>query len=79
MEKYIYDESNCLWYELCGDYYLPCLTVPESKPVGGWGRRYRNHLKEHRAPVYTAMLLAGTLSSKKQQREIGTQIFLALS
>jgi len=61
MEKFIYDESNGLWYELCGDYYLPCLTVPKSKPVGVWGRRYRNYLKEHRNPIYTAMLLAGTL------------------
>ena len=61
MDKYVYDESNGLWYELCGDYYLPCLTVPESKPVGVLGRRYRNYLKEHRNPLYTAMLLAGTL------------------
>ena len=28
MEKTIYDESNGLWYELRGDYYIPCLTVP---------------------------------------------------
>ncbi len=61
MEKYIYDESNGLWYELHDDYYLPCLMVPESKPIGVWGRRYRNYLKEHRNPLYTAMLLAGTL------------------
>ena len=61
MEKYIYDESNGLWYELHCDYFLPCLTVPESKPIGVWGRRYRNYLKEHRNPLYTAMLLAGTL------------------
>lgn len=24
MEKYIYDENNGLWYELQGDYYIPC-------------------------------------------------------
>ncbi len=59
--KFIYEEGNGLWYELCGDYYLPCLTVPKSKPVGVWGRRYRNYLKEHRNPIYTAMRLAGTL------------------
>lgn len=23
MDKYIYDESNGLWYELQGDYYIP--------------------------------------------------------
>ena len=31
MEKYKYDESNGLWYELQGDYYLPCLKLPEEK------------------------------------------------
>lgn len=36
MDKYIYDESNGLWYELQGDYYIPCLTLPaekENKPI----------------------------------------------
>ena len=28
MDKYIYDESNGLWYELQGDYYIPCLLIP---------------------------------------------------
>ena len=31
MDKYIYDESNGLWYELHGDYYIPCLTLAEKK------------------------------------------------
>ena len=61
MEKYIYDESTGLWYKLHGNYYLPCVTVPERKPVGIWGRRYRKYLKEHRNTTYTAMMLAGTL------------------
>ena len=30
MEKYIYDENNGLWYELQGDYYIPCLKLPIS-------------------------------------------------
>ena len=36
MDKYKYDESNGLWYELKGDYYFPCLALPESeyKPIG---------------------------------------------
>ena len=29
MDKYIYDENNGLWYELHGNYYLPCLSIPE--------------------------------------------------
>ena len=61
MDKHIYDKTNGLWYELHGDYYLPCVTAPERKPVGILGNRYRKHLKQHKNPVYTAMLLAGTL------------------
>ena len=29
MDKYIHNEQNGLWYELQGDYYLPCLKLPE--------------------------------------------------
>jgi len=61
MDKHICDKTNGLWYELHGDYYLPCVTAPERKPVGILGNRYRKHLKQHKNPVYTAMLLAGTL------------------
>ena len=61
MDKIIYDETNGLWYEHPGDYYLPCVAAPERKPVGIFGNRYRKHLKQHKNLVYTAMLLAGTL------------------
>ena len=27
MEKFIYDKNNGLWYELQGDYYIPCLNA----------------------------------------------------
>lgn len=27
MEKYKYDEGNGLWYELQGNYYIPCLNA----------------------------------------------------
>lgn len=29
MEKYIFDQSNGLWYELQGDYYVPRLVLDE--------------------------------------------------
>ena len=63
MDKYIFDEGNGLWYERCGDYYLPCVSLPERKPVSVWGQRYRRYLKEHRSAIYTAMLLSGTLDN----------------
>lgn len=61
MDKYIYNESNGLWYERCGDYYLPCLALDEEKPVGVWGERYRRYLKAHRRGFYDELLLNGTL------------------
>lgn len=59
MEKYIYDESNGLWYELQGDYYIPCLKLPneECVEIGIWGQRHLEHIKHHRKGFYTALIL----------------------
>ena len=61
MEKYIYNEQNGMHYELVGDYYLPLLTLPETPPIGVWGRRRKHYLKEHRPVLYNTMLLSGEL------------------
>lgn len=65
MEKYIYNGNNGLWYELQGDYYIPCLTLGEEdkRPIGKWGRKHLRYLKEHRPVLYTVLLLGGNLSS----------------
>ena len=65
MEKYIYNEQNGLWYELQGDYYLPCLKLPEEPEVyiGIWGQRHRHYLKTHRKVPYTSLLTSGKLNS----------------
>lgn len=49
-------------YRKEGDYYIPNLIIPESPVLGIWGQRRRRFLKEHRNPIYTGMMLAGTLS-----------------
>ena len=63
MEKYIYDNSNGLWYELHGDYYLPCLVIPEEEihTVGMWGRKHQQYLREHRPMLYNDLILSGKL------------------
>ena len=65
MEKYIYDNSNGLWYELHGDYYLPCLVIPEEEihTIGIWGRKHRQYLKEYRPMLYNDLVLSGKLYS----------------
>lgn len=65
MDKYIHNEQNGLWYELQGDYYLPCLKLPEEPEVhiGIWGQRHRRYLKGHHKALYTSLLTSGKLNS----------------
>ena len=65
MDKYIYDESNGLWYELQGDYYIPYLVLPTEKeqPIGLWGQRHLRYLKEYRKNTYTTLLTSGKLNA----------------
>ena len=65
MEKRIYDEKNRLWYELQGDYYLPCLSLPEEeqKSVGIWGKKHLRYIKEHKRAFYTNLLTSCKLNS----------------
>lgn len=65
MEKTIYDESNGLWYELQGDYYIPCLAVSaeEEKPIGIWGQRHLRYIRQHRKALYTELLTGGRLNT----------------
>lgn len=65
MEKYIYDKNNGLWYELHGDYYIPCLTVPaqEERSIGIWGQRHLRYIKAERKALYTELLTSGRLNT----------------
>lgn len=64
MEKVIYDEKNGLWYELQGDYYIPCLKLPEEEqqPIGLWGQRHFQYIKQQRKVIYTNLLTSGKLN-----------------
>lgn len=63
MKKHIYDESNGLWYELIGDYYIPVLALSseEQRPIGKWGRMHRDYIKEHRPILFYDLILSGHL------------------
>lgn len=65
MEKYIYNESNGLWYERQGDYYIPCLSLPEEEeqPIGLWGQRHLRYIREYRKALHSSLLLSGKLNS----------------
>ena len=73
MEKYIYDENNGLWYELQGDYYIPCLKLPDEEQVeiGVWGQRHLEYLKQHRRGTLTRLRMECKLNS--YLRDINSQ------
>lgn len=64
IEKVIYDEKNGLWYELQGDYYIPCLKLheEEQQPIGIWGHRHLRYIKQHRKVLYLNLLTSGKLN-----------------
>ena len=65
MEKVIYDEKNGLWYELQGDYYIPCLKLPDEEKdveIGVWGQRHLRYIKQHRKVLYLNLLTSGKLN-----------------
>ena len=66
MEQYIYNQQNGLWYELRGDYYIPCLELPaekEERSIGVWGQRHLRYIREHKKALYTSLLTNGKLQS----------------
>ncbi len=81
MEKYIYDKKVGLWYELQGDYYIPCLKLPdeEQRPIGVWGQRHLRYLRKHRKAVYTTLQITGKLNGYPADlNEQAEKIFLEL-
>ena len=82
MEKYIYDKNNGLWYELHGDYYIPCLTVPaqEERPIGILGQRHLRYIKKEGKALYTELLTSGRLNTYLADiNEQATKLMLLLT
>ncbi len=54
-----------LQYVRKGDYLYSNLIIEttETRPIGIWGIRRKDYLKEHRIGTYTELLFNGTLSS----------------
>ena len=63
MAKTIFEELGGK-YERQGDYLIPCLTVPaeEEQPIGTWGQRHLDYLKQYRRVTYTNLLTSGRLN-----------------
>lgn len=54
-------------YRQEGDYLLPNIDLPENPQTGIWGQRRHKYLRENQKPLYTAMLLSGTLNAHLEE------------
>ena len=64
MAKSLFEEQGGR-YERQGDYLIPYLTVPaeEEQPIGTWGQRHLDYLKQYRKVTYTNLLTSGKLNT----------------
>ena len=54
--------ETAIHYIRVGDYYIPDISLPQpSKPIGKWGRLYRDFLKDHHPVRYNTLILSGQL------------------
>lgn len=54
--------ENGIEYMLVGDYYIPDLKLPnEERPIGKYGRMYRDYLKENNPMMFNHLVLKGQL------------------
>lgn len=65
MKKRIYDKKTGIHYEMQGDYYLPCLELPEQPKVeiGIWGKRHLRYIKQHHKIRYTNLMTSCKLTA----------------
>lgn len=57
------DYKTSMEYVLIGDYYLPALKVPRTRPVGRWGMLHKAYLKLRKPAYYQSLLLNGKLDA----------------
>ena len=64
MAKTIFEELGGK-YERQGEYLIPCIALPteEEQPIGTWGQRHLDYLKQYRKVTYTNLLTSGRLNT----------------
>ena len=75
MKQHITDPKTEISYTLHGDYYLPdcSLLAEEEIPIGVWGERHKQFLKNYQRGVYNEFLVTGKLQKYLAQIDRDSQ------
>lgn len=60
-------------YKTVNDVQIPDLSLPETEPIGHYGRMRQRYLKEHRPVLWNRLVLAGTLYEHLSEIETAAQ------
>ena len=63
LKNHITDEKTGIGYKLCGDYYLPEISLPENEfyDLGRFGRARFRYLQKYQKALLTGYQIKGTL------------------
>ena len=64
---------NEITYTTVNDVQIPNLTMPETEPIGHYGRMRQRYLKEHRPVLWNRLVLMGTLYEHLHELETAAQ------
>ena len=67
-----------LTYHREGDYMIPNLILPVTPKIGVWVMHRLRYLEQHKDPIYTGMLLSGTLTAHLEEIDRHAEYMLAL-
>lgn len=62
-----------LYYTMKDEVLLPELSLPETEPIGRYGRMRQKYLREHRPILWNQMVLNGTLWPHLHETEEAAQ------
>lgn len=62
-----------LYYTMKDEVLLPELSLPETEPIGRYGRMRQKYLREHRPILWNQMVLNGTLWPHLHEIEAAAQ------
>lgn len=60
-------------YRTVNDVQIPNLSLPETEPIGRYGRMRQKYLREHRPVQWNLLVLAGTLYEHLHEIETAAQ------